>query len=275
MKTSLALILMGVAVSACMQEMGIVGHLSPYSSIDNAPIAQALPEHTIPRGQLKSSSPMASSFTHEVLHRGQERYDIFCTPCHGLSGYGNGAVVRRGFPQPPSFHQQRLRLLPTDHFVNVIRNGLDEMPGFANVISMEDTSAIAGYIRALQLSQNVHLDDLPPTLRSDILRELTSHPAAILGHSGAAPGHTAAALGHTAAALGHTAAALGHTAAALGHPAAKSAGSSEEASPWTPRTPPRGDQVLPRCDQLSPRCDQMLPRGDPITLRGDKFGAAR
>jgi mono/diheme cytochrome c family protein len=93
--------------------------------------------------------------TKDVLERGQERYQIFCSSCHGLTGYGDGMVARRGFnkPAPASFHQDKLRQAPVGHFFDVITNGWGAMPSHASQIPVEDRWKIIAYIRALQLSQ--------------------------------------------------------------------------------------------------------------------------
>jgi mono/diheme cytochrome c family protein len=91
--------------------------------------------------------------TKEVLDRGQERYQIFCSECHGLTGYGDGMIVRRGYRRPPSYHDDRLRNEPVGHFFDVITNGWGAMPDYAAQIPPEDRWAIIAYIRALQLSQ--------------------------------------------------------------------------------------------------------------------------
>jgi mono/diheme cytochrome c family protein len=93
--------------------------------------------------------------TKEVLERGQERYQIFCSSCHGLTGYGDGMVARRGFnkPAPASFHQDKLRQAPVGHFFDVVTNGWGAMPSHASQIPIEDRWKIIAYIRALQLSQ--------------------------------------------------------------------------------------------------------------------------
>lgn len=91
----------------------------------------------------------------KVIDRGQERYQIFCSSCHGLTGYGDGMVARRGFnkPAPASFHQDKLRDAPVGHFFDVITNGWGAMPSHASQIPVADRWAIIAYIRALQLSQ--------------------------------------------------------------------------------------------------------------------------
>ena len=93
--------------------------------------------------------------TKEILERGQGRYDIFCSSCHGLTGYGDGMIARRGFnkPAPASLHQDKLRLAPVGHFFDVITNGWGAMPSHASQIPVEDRWKITAYVRALQLSQ--------------------------------------------------------------------------------------------------------------------------
>ena len=93
--------------------------------------------------------------TKEILERGQERYQIFCSSCHGLTGYGDGMIARRGFnkPAPASFHQDKLRQAPVGHFFDVVSNGWGAMSSHASQIPIEDRWKIIAYIRALQLSQ--------------------------------------------------------------------------------------------------------------------------
>ena len=90
-----------------------------------------------------------------ALDRGQERYNIYCSVCHGMTGYGDGIVARRGFnkPSPASYHQERLQNAPVGHFFDVMTNGWGAMPSYAQQVSVEDRWKIAAYIRALQLSQ--------------------------------------------------------------------------------------------------------------------------
>lgn len=98
----------------------------------------------------------------ELLERGRQRYRIYCTPCHGYAGYGNGIIVERGYTQPPSFHIPRLRAAPAGHFFSVITNGLGRMSSYAGLVPTEDRWAIIAYIRALQLSQHMRVEQLPP-----------------------------------------------------------------------------------------------------------------
>jgi len=103
--------------------------------------------------------------THDLLLRGQERYDIFCSMCHGYTGAGDGMVVRRGFPQPASFHDQRLLDASVGYYFNAMTNGFGRMYGYAGRIPAEDRWAIAAYVKALQLSQNATIDDVPADVR--------------------------------------------------------------------------------------------------------------
>jgi hypothetical protein len=106
--------------------------------------------------------------TAEVLDRGQQRFNIFCAPCHSRFGDGQGMIVKRGFRAPPSFHIDRLRTAPVGHFFDVITNGFGAMPDYAQQVSARDRWAIIAYIRALQLSQNATLADVPPDKRAEL-----------------------------------------------------------------------------------------------------------
>lgn len=113
--------------------------------------------------------------TTDVLLRGQERYDIYCAPCHNYNGDGTGMIVQRGFPQPASFtSEQRLLDSPVGYFYNAITNGFGRMYSYAARIKPEDRWAVAAYIKALQLSQNAQISDVP----ADILSQLSSTEAA-------------------------------------------------------------------------------------------------
>ena len=107
--------------------------------------------------------------TREVLERGRERYNIYCSPCHDYTGSGRGMVVQRGFPPPPSYHLERLRKAPAGHFFEVITNGYGAMYSYASRVTPEDRWAIVAYIRALQLSQHATLEDVPPKEREHLV----------------------------------------------------------------------------------------------------------
>jgi mono/diheme cytochrome c family protein len=100
-----------------------------------------------------------------LLERGQERYRIYCTPCHSELGDGHGMVVQRGFPSPPSYHIDRLRNAPVQHFYHVITNGYGAMYSFAARVQPADRWAIVAYVRALQRSQDAKVADLPANAR--------------------------------------------------------------------------------------------------------------
>lgn len=109
--------------------------------------------------------------TEEILLRGQERYNIYCSPCHGRTGNGRGMIVQRGLKQPESYHSQRLLEMPPGYYYDVITNGFGVMYSYASRIKPEERWAIAAYIRALQYSQAAPLEDLPQEDRQR-LREL-------------------------------------------------------------------------------------------------------
>ena len=96
-----------------------------------------------------------------VLDRGQERFNIYCSQCHGRLGDGNGMIPARGFRRPPSFHTQALRTAKTGHFFDVITNGFGAMPKYGTMVPPRDRWTIVAYIRALQLSQNATVNDVP------------------------------------------------------------------------------------------------------------------
>jgi len=106
-----------------------------------------------------------------LLERGRQRYDIYCAPCHDRTGEGHGMIVQRGFPEPPTFHQDRLRDAPVGHFYHVITNGYGAMYSYAARVTPEDRWAITAYIRALQLSRHATLDDVPAERRDTLKTE--------------------------------------------------------------------------------------------------------
>ena len=110
----------------------------------------------------------------QVLGRGQERFGIYCAPCHDQLGNGQGMIVQRGFRPPPSFHDQRLRDAAPGLIFDVITNGFGTMWSYADRVVPEDRWAIAAYIKVLQLSQNAKLDDVPESDRNKLQGELDS-----------------------------------------------------------------------------------------------------
>ena len=117
-------------------------------------------------GQLVQQAPVAVSGA--VLARGRERYNVFCSPCHDRVGTGNGMIVQRGYRQPPSFHDSRLRGEPDGYFFDIMTNGFGVMPNYAQQIPVADRWAITLYLRALQLSQDATLADVPAEKRATL-----------------------------------------------------------------------------------------------------------
>ena len=117
-------------------------------------------------GQLADQFPMA--VTPEMMARGQERFNVFCSPCHGRTGQGNGMVVQRGFRAPPSYHEDRLRNAPVGYFFDVMTHGFGAMQDYSAQVPVADRWAIAAYIRALQYSQHATLDDVPVDRRAGL-----------------------------------------------------------------------------------------------------------
>jgi hypothetical protein len=115
-------------------------------------------------GQPVAELPVA--VTTALLVRGRERFDIYCSPCHDRTGSGNGMIVNRGLRAPPSLHLQRLREAPAGHFFDVITNGLGIMLNYRAQVPVADRWAIIAYIRALQLSQNATVADVPADQRA-------------------------------------------------------------------------------------------------------------
>jgi mono/diheme cytochrome c family protein len=174
---------------ACKQQMATQPSYRPYQPSEffaDGTSARPEPADTVARGQLRDdallftgkdeSGQEATEFpfpvSREVLARGRQRYEIYCTPCHGYTGDGDGIVVQRGFTPPPSYHSDRLRQAPVGHFFAVMTNGVGSMPSYANQVAVSDRWAIVAYIRALQLSQAAPLDAVSPEGR----RQLEQQP---------------------------------------------------------------------------------------------------
>lgn len=184
MKTHL-LIFLGLAVAAtgCRQGMYNQPRGKPFAEndfFDDHAMMRPLPPGVVEAGRPVSEAFETGSkgdvlvseyplpLTKELLRRGKERYDIYCIVCHGASGAGDGMIVQRGFPPPPSFHSDRLREAPIGHFVDVITHGYGVMYPYASRVEPADRWAIAAYIRALQDSQNATLEDVPDGERAKL-----------------------------------------------------------------------------------------------------------
>lgn len=142
-------------------------------------------------GQLLQTLPVGLELSEALLERGQDRYNVFCSPCHGYTGYGNGMIVQRGFKPPPSFHAKRLKESPVGYFYAIITNGYGAMYSYAASIKPEDRWAISAYVKALQLSQDMRVSDLSSDERAligkgPVSADGAAHGDAHGGHDGEA-----------------------------------------------------------------------------------------
>lgn len=165
--TALALILAG-----CDQNMDVQ---PKYNSYSYAPLfrgssLRSPPAGTVARGDIERERETQTkpAMTRQLLARGQNRFEIFCTPCHGQTGEGNGMVVQRGMPHPTSYFDPRLRAADDQHFFDVITNGYGAMYSYASRVAPRDRWAIVAYIRALQLSRHAALSDIPSEERQKL-----------------------------------------------------------------------------------------------------------
>lgn len=172
-------------LTGCWYDMRTQAKVKPLESSDfflDGQASRPLLPDTVSRGNLDLDKAMYQGMnedgtpidafpieiTREVLERGHQQYDIFCSPCHSRLGNGQGMIVQRGFKTPPSFHIDRLREAPPGYFYDVITHGFGVMYSYASRVPPEDRWAIIAYIKALQLSQNATLNDVPPDQRSKL-----------------------------------------------------------------------------------------------------------
>jgi hypothetical protein len=166
--------------SGCRLDMHVQPRYNPYDPTDffndgqsaRMPVAGTVsrsdltlgPNELLYTGKLNGEVATGFPFpiTREILDRGRERFNINCSPCHGLAGDGDGMIVQRGFRRPPTFHDDRLRNIPVGYFFQVITNGFGVMYPYGYRVTPRDRWAIISYIRALQLSRQVSISDLPP-----------------------------------------------------------------------------------------------------------------
>lgn len=177
-----------VALSAgCRQDMHDAPRYDPLEASDfftNGSSVRPIVAGTVPRGHLNEDPHLytgkgpdglpATTFpfpiTRAELDRGQERFDVFCAPCHGRTGVGNGMVVQRGYRQAQSLHIDRLRLAPPGYFYDIITNGFGVMPDYRSQITVDDRWKIIAYVRALQLSHQGATSDMPADLLEQLKR---------------------------------------------------------------------------------------------------------
>jgi mono/diheme cytochrome c family protein len=182
---SLVILAGAVSLTACRQDM----HQAPrYDPLERSPLfadqrsARALVEGTVARGQLRDDKVFYTGkqpdgqlvgtvpvpVDRALLLRGQDRYNVYCSPCHGRTGDGNGMVVQRGFKAPASYHTDRLREQPVGYFYDVITNGFGAMQDYSAQVAPRDRWAIAAYIRTLQFSRHATVADVPAERRGTL-----------------------------------------------------------------------------------------------------------
>lgn len=167
---------------SCGYDMSEQPKLKTYeesSMFEDRSSARVPPANTVARGHLETDEAVYKGtaqgrpidriplpITDGLLERGQHRYVIYCSPCHGILGDGRGSVVLRGFPSPPSFHATKLRNAVDGHYFDVITNGFGAMYDYRSQLIAQDRWAVIAYVRALQLSQHTRLLDLPASERA-------------------------------------------------------------------------------------------------------------
>jgi hypothetical protein len=181
---SAALALMLASSAGCRRDMQDQPRYKPLRAsrfFPDSRSARPIPKGTIARDELNDTDVLHTGLdnrvftnrypvpvTKNLLVRGQERYNIYCTPCHGFLGDGNGMVARRGFKWPADLHSDRLRNAPPGYLFQVISNGYGAMPAYRDQIAPQDRWAILAYLRALQLSRKATLADVPAADRAEL-----------------------------------------------------------------------------------------------------------
>lgn len=182
----LCALIAGLALAGCSLKQDMAQQpknrpLSPSDFFEDGRSERALLENTVARGWVaedpfalpKESNAFPLPIDQALMERGEERYNIFCSPCHGLQGDGNGMIAMRGMKHPPTYHQDRLRQVTNGYLYDVITNGFGAMLSYSAQIPPRDRWAIVAYVRALQLSRYAKVSDLPADVREKVL-----HPAA-------------------------------------------------------------------------------------------------
>jgi mono/diheme cytochrome c family protein len=191
-RRGVALIVLLIALTACRQKMSNQPKYDPLEPSDffaDGMSARPRVPGTVARGELVTDPFLMTGkiggvdgdgypfpVTQQVVDRGQERFNIYCSECHGRLGDGNGMIPSRGYRRPPSYHTAALRAAKTGHFFDVMTNGFGAMPPYNVQVPVEDRWAIVAYIRALQLSQHAPLAALPPRLRAQLPAGAASAP---------------------------------------------------------------------------------------------------
>jgi mono/diheme cytochrome c family protein len=189
-----ALALAVLGASGCRQDMHDQPKYRPFREstfFADKRSARPLVPGTVARGTLREDEALYTGkvgkdfvteipvpVTAELVRRGRTEFDVFCSPCHGRTGFGDGMIVQRGFKQPPSYHTDRLRQMPIGYFYDVMTRGFGAMPDYASQIPVHDRWAIAAYVRALQLSEYAPVADVPPDKHAELEKSLAAPAAA-------------------------------------------------------------------------------------------------
>lgn len=190
---ALALAAAAIMLVGCRQDMQDQPYYEPYETSDvfaNGSTNQQIPAGTVARGLLKddthwwfgrdasgqlvSSLPSDIEWSRDTLERGRERFGIYCSICHDTSGSGRGMIVQRGFKQPQPLYEDRLRAMPIGYFYDVATNGFGVMPSYSKQVPVEDRWAIAAYIRVLQQSQGMRLEELPADVQGEFQQAMAA-----------------------------------------------------------------------------------------------------
>lgn len=193
--------LAAVALVGCRQDMHDQPRLEPFMEAPifaNGTSNQPIPAGTVARGLLRDDAhywygrdeagqwsqtlPAKFKVDRQLLERGRDRFEIYCSPCHDSTGGGRGMIVRRGFKQPQPLWEDRLQAMPIGYFYDVATNGFGIMPSYKIQVPEDDRWAIAAYVRVLQVSQGSKLSQLPADVRQEF-------QAAISAPAAAAPAH--------------------------------------------------------------------------------------
>ena len=180
--------------AACRQDMHDAPRFKPLQEnpfYEDGRASRPIPAGTVARGFLKDDDVFYTGMqngapvekipmplTDAVVQRGQERYNIYCSPCHGVAGDGDGMIVKRGYKKPPSYHDPRLRNERAGYFFDVMTRGFGQMPDYAAQVSPKDRWAIVAYVRALQLSQHATVGDLTSREKDRLEHPEAAAPAA-------------------------------------------------------------------------------------------------
>ena len=169
---ALLLLLAAMSLAACDQNMDVQPKYSEYSKAPafRASVLRDPPPGSVTRDDFAHDQAVMTrpALTTALLERGRERFGIFCSPCHGAGGDGNGIIVQRGMPRPTSYHDDRLRSADDQYLFDVITDGHGAMYSYASRVPPGDRWAIVAYIRALQLSRHASIEDVPPEQRTQL-----------------------------------------------------------------------------------------------------------